>query len=219
MLAPPLIDPRAGANAAAATAPTGAMKSLRDVWIKGLYGKAPEIADLDLSQIGQFDPSTGTTTALKLIPERFANGRVQRPHIEVVQVPAEPHEPAQLMHPKARRTLHDAEVIGHEAKLAVRDAFRAKTKLAKTCAINYPNGALGCVEAPGTNLGEASVYEGIGEDLARQYRAANRKAKGVGEQHTSVMGNVLSGQGEVAEARRGGVRTFNKKCEETISMT
>lgn len=182
----------------------GAQRSLRDVWLKGMFGKAPELPNIDRSRIGVVDDARHTKTVLQLTaPEQFAFGRVQRPHVALVEIPllsavgsggGDEADDGRVRHPKVRLAQHRAEVVGREAELALRDAYRAKGKLQKTCAINHPYGALGCMESPDhPTVGDASIYGPSAAALQQQWVASQRKAKGNGMQRESVVGSILSG--------------------------
>lgn len=159
-------------------APPQPSRELRDVWIKGLYGRASEVADFRPSSF--MEEVEGKVRIVRYFPERFENCRVARPELrEELVDPSTLHDDgAKLMHPAMRRRIHEQEVNGKQGEAHLRESLRQKSKLYRTCLHNYPHGALGIKESPYVASNE--TYSNA-TTLADQAAKAKRSLRGAAE--------------------------------------
>lgn len=195
-------------------APTGKEKSLKDVWKKSLFNQAPQIAEIDVETINRVDEK-GNVKIVRYLPDRFERGRVQAPQMIVEEVSAGVlhDEGERLMHPQQRRAAHDATVNARQGELALRDGYRAKSKMERTCRMNYPHGALSLAENP---YGENSAIFNNAPALQKQNKAAIRKGRG-GRAPCDTMGKALSGE-ETAPPIRPGKQSGSCRPRDSINF-
>jgi len=163
--------------------------SLHDVWVAGMYGKARQIPDLKPEGIGR-ETTDGQVRIVRYVPERFERGQVQRPEMkeEVVQSSILFNDGASLMHPKTRRLAHELTVNSAQGEAALRESLRMRTKLHRTCATNYPHGALGIAESPYGETGGALYHS---KELQLSATRSQRRGK-AGVTPPSTIGDVLA---------------------------
>ena len=151
-------------------------RELRDVWVKGLYGRASEVADFQPSSFKEV--VEGKVRIVRYFPERFENCRVARPELrEELVDPATLHDDgAKLMHPGLRRRIHEQEVNGKQGEAHLRESLRQKSKLYRTCLHNYPHGALGIKESPYVATNETYTNAATLQDQAVKAKRAQRGA-------------------------------------------
>ena len=185
------------------TAPGKKLKSLDDVWEKAIFGKAGEVKDIKVEELNKVDPATGKMKVARYQPERFERGKVQRPHMVVEEVEAAMlhDDGTHVMHPKVRRTAHDASVNIRQAELELREALRIKGKLMKTCAMNYPHGALGVKDSPYEEEDDSLAYRQNAATLRAQNQAAVRKSKG-GKTPACTIGTLLQHDANVEQLQK-----------------
>ena len=194
------------------------LKGLKDIWAKSQFKQAPEVLELDVSLLSASPDANGKKKIVRLIPERFERGRVQRPKmmIEEVDVTEVYGDDEGLKHPSQRRWAHDTAVNARLGAQALKEAHMQKTKLSKNLRFNYPHGALGFEESPYDASRDAEHIYSNGEQLQKETSAANRKGRG-GKAPKGVLGGLLKGDApEIAEPKRGGKKTW--KPQSTFSV-
>ena len=184
-------------------------RSLEDVWAKGLYDKPAEMLTIDASKVRRVNPETGNVWVPQYTPERFERGRVQQPRVRLVEVDPSLLETAAnssaFMSPAERREQHDTAVNARRGEEAMREAYRARNRLERTCRMKHPHGVLGVVESPFSAETEGgamgSTYAANREELSHQQRLANRNGKGHGHHRAPVMHGLLAHNENVSTDR------------------
>lgn len=198
----------------------GGGRSLDDVWKKSMFSQAEGLDTIDRAALMRPD-ADGNIAVLRMEPDRFYMGRVLRPTVTVETIPvAALHDDgARLMHPKERRAIHDAEVNSRQANLALREAFKARTKLANNCAINYPHGVLGCSETPYAASGlESAVYGQKSRELLAEEVRSQRKGKAGGAAHVAPVAAVGLDIGTSDRPRRTTGRSHSNVPRDTLKL-